>query len=226
MTTQDREADDIEALLPWHAAGTLGRDDAARVEAALARDENLARRYALVCEELAETVRLNEGLGAPSPRPLQRLMGEIDAEARRGAPVRVPLALARRLEGLLVRLSPRALAWSAVAAALVILVQAGLLASLFLGPRGQTYRTAAIERASAPGAPGAYALVGFAPQASAADVTKFLETYKATVVDGPRAGGLYRIRVGEPGPARSELEKLVERMQRESAVVRFAAPTE
>jgi anti-sigma factor RsiW len=221
MTTQDRDPDDIEALLPWHAAGTLGRDEAARVEAALARDEELARRYALVREELAETVRLNEALGPPSPRPLQRLMSAIDAEGATGA--RVPLALARRLEGLLVRLSPRALAWSAVAATLVMLVQAGFLAALFLGPRGQTYRTASIERASAPGA---YALVGFAPQASAADVTKFLETYQATIVDGPRAGGIYRVRVGQAGLSRDELGKLVERMQRESAVVRFAAPTE
>jgi hypothetical protein len=223
MTTQDREADDVETLLPWHAAGTLGRDEAARVEAALARDDELARRYALVREELAETVRLNEALGAPSPRPLQRLMSEIDAEAAKSPRARVPLALARRLEGLLVRLSPRALAWSALATTVVVLVQAGLLAFLFLGPRGQTYRTASIERASAPGA---YALVGFAPQASAADVTKFLETYQATIVDGPRAGGIYRVRVGQAGLSRDELEKLVERMQRESAVVRFAAPTE
>jgi anti-sigma-K factor RskA len=223
MTTQDREPDEIEALLPWHAAGTLSGDDAARVEAALARDHELARRYALVREELAETIRLNEALGAPSPRPLQRLMTQIDAEAASGARSRAPLAFARRLEGLFVRLSPRTLAWSAVAAAVVILVQAGLLAALFMGPRGQTYRTASVERASAPGS---YALVGFVPQASAADVTKFLETYKAAIVDGPRAGGLYRIQVGKAGLSRDELGKVIERMQRESAVVRFAAPTD
>jgi hypothetical protein len=223
MTTQEREDDEIETLLPWHAAGTLSRDDAARVEAALARDHELARRYALVREELAETIRLNEALGAPSPRPLQRLMTQIDAEAASGARARAPLAFARRLQGLLVGLSPRALAWSAVAAGIVILVQAGLLAALFLGPQGRTYRTASIEQASAPGS---YALVGFVPQASAADITKFLESYKATIVDGPRAGGLYRIRVGDAGLARDELGKLVGRMQQERAVVRFAAPAD
>jgi hypothetical protein len=222
MTTQEREGDEIEALLPWHAAGTLSRDDAARVEAALARDHELARRYALVREELAETIRVNEALGAPSPRPLQRLMTQIDAEAASGVRARAPLAFARRLQGLLVGLSPRALAWSAVAAGIVILVQAGLLAAL-LGPRGHAYRTASIEQANAPGS---YALVGFVPQASAADITKFLESYKATIVDGPRAGGLYRIRVGDAGLARDELGKLVGRMQQERAVVRFAAPTD
>jgi anti-sigma factor RsiW len=221
---EEREPNEIEALLPWHAAGTLSRDDAARVEAALARDHELARRFALVREEFAETIRLNEALGAPSPRPLQRLMAEIEGEAANAAPRRASLAFARWLEGLLLWLSPRALAWSAVAAALVIMVQAGFLAALFLGSQGHSYRTASVERAAA--APGAYALVGFVPQASAADVTKLLETYKASIVAGPRAGDLYRIRIGEAGLSRDEVAGIVGRLQRESSVVRFAAPAE
>ena len=63
MMTIKREAierQDIEALLPWHAAGTLSRRDSERVEAALANDNELARRYELVREELGETIRLNE----------------------------------------------------------------------------------------------------------------------------------------------------------------------
>jgi len=221
MMMEEREPDEIEALLPWHAAGTLSRDDAARVEAALARDHELARRYALVREELAETIRLNEALGAPSPRPLQRLMAQIEGEAADSARTRGSVAIGRWLEGLLLRLSPRTLAWSAVAAAIVILVQAGFLAALFVGPQGHSYRTASVEQA---GAPGSYALVGFVPQASAADVTKFLETHKASIVDGPRAGGLYRIRIGEGGLSRDELAKIIDRIQQESAVIRFAAP--
>jgi hypothetical protein len=38
----------IEALLPWHAAGTLSRRDANRAEQALAGDRELARQYNLV----------------------------------------------------------------------------------------------------------------------------------------------------------------------------------
>jgi anti-sigma-K factor RskA len=224
MMMEEREPDEIEALLPWHAAGTLSRDDAARVEAALARDHELARRYALVREELAETIRLNEALGAPSPRPLQRLMTQIDVEAADSARRRGQVAIGRWLEGLLLRLSPRALAWSAVAAAVVILVQAGFLAALFVGPQGHSYRTASVEQAAA--TPGAYALVGFVPQASAADVTKLLETYKASIVDGPRAGDLYRIRIGQAGLSRDELSGIVGRLRGESNVVRFAVPAE
>ena len=62
---KEPERQEIEALLPWHAAGTLSRRDADRVEQALASDRELARRYDLVREELAETIHLNETLGAP-----------------------------------------------------------------------------------------------------------------------------------------------------------------
>ena len=83
MTMTNEKANDrqeIENLLPWHAAGTLNRRDAERVEHALARDEELARRFEMVREELAETIHLNESLGAPSARAMEKLFAAIDAE--------------------------------------------------------------------------------------------------------------------------------------------------
>ncbi len=86
MKQEAPERQEIEELLPWHAAGTLSRRDAQRVEEALARDPELARRYALVREEFGETIHLNETLGAPSARALEKLFAKIDAEpARRRA---------------------------------------------------------------------------------------------------------------------------------------------
>ena len=73
----------IEKLLPWHATGTLSRRDADRVEQALAGDRELARRYELVRQELAETTRLNETLGAPSARAMEKLFAKINAEEAR-----------------------------------------------------------------------------------------------------------------------------------------------
>ena len=75
------------ALLPWHAAGTLSRRDADRVEQALADDCELARRYALVRQELVDTIHLNETLGIPSARAAEKLFAAIDAEEA-GAPRR------------------------------------------------------------------------------------------------------------------------------------------
>jgi hypothetical protein len=80
MINKERERQEIESLLPWHAAGTLSRGDADRVERALADDRELAQRYELVREELAETIHLNEALGAPSARAMEKLFAAIDAE--------------------------------------------------------------------------------------------------------------------------------------------------
>ncbi len=67
-TQANAERREIEFLLPWYAAGTLSRSDVDHVERALAGDFELARRYALVLEELAETINVNETLGEPSAR--------------------------------------------------------------------------------------------------------------------------------------------------------------
>src|SRR3954462_1685004 len=81
------EPSEIEMLLPWHAAGTLNARDARRVDEALARNPELARQYAVIREEYAETISLNESLGAPSTRAMAKLFGAIDAE-----PARTPSA--------------------------------------------------------------------------------------------------------------------------------------
>ena len=74
----------IEELLPWHATGTLSGRDADRVEQALADDRELAQRYELVRQELARTVLLNETLGAPSARAMEKLFAAISAEEAHG----------------------------------------------------------------------------------------------------------------------------------------------
>ena len=89
MINKEPERHEIEALLPWHAAGTLNRRDADRVEQALAGDRELSRRYDLVREELAETIHLNETLGAPSARAMEKLfVKESTAAGFDGLPIR------------------------------------------------------------------------------------------------------------------------------------------
>ena len=83
MIKEDAERLQIEFLLPWYAAGTLSRSESNRVEQALAGDIELARRYALVLEELAETINLNEALGEPSASVAEKLFAAIDAEEAR-----------------------------------------------------------------------------------------------------------------------------------------------
>jgi hypothetical protein len=103
----------------------------------------------------------------------------------------------------------RLLVWLTVAAVLTIILQAAfttLLAS------GQSYRTA-----SAP-VVGATLAVRFAPDARIADITRFLNSYGASLVAGPQSGGFYRLSVADKSLSQDELAKIVGRMMRESIV--------
>lgn len=228
IATRDKavpEREDIETLLPWHAAGTLSRRDAERVEQALAQDAELARRYELVREELAETIHLNETLGAPSARVAQRLFAAIDADSANAKRRKISFDVGGWLAGLIEQVSPRTLAWSAAAAGLAIVLQAGLLAGLFVSERSANYRTASYGEATATGQ-GAFALVRFNPAASVADITRFFDTHKASLVEGPRAGGIYRIRVSASSLPKEELAKLVAQLAEDKSVIAFIVPTQ
>ena len=212
---------ELEDLLPWHAAGTLSRGEAQRVDQALARDPELARRYDLVREELAATTHLNETLGAPSARALDRLFAAIDAEpARRSMPLG---GIGERISSFLAGLSPRTLAWATSAAALVILAQGALIGGVVFTHRTTTteYHTASAP-SSAPAATGSIALVRFAPDASMAEVTKFLDDNKAAIVSGPAADGFYRVRVSPTVMPKDKLTDTVKRLQ-QAKVVDFIA---
>jgi hypothetical protein len=65
MNTIDKEREELEILLLWHAAGTLDRRNAERVEEALADDRELSRRFELARDERDETIYLNESWADP-----------------------------------------------------------------------------------------------------------------------------------------------------------------
>jgi hypothetical protein len=223
MNTKNKEAhSDVEELLPWHAAGTLSRSDARRVEDALAKDPELARRYALVRDELSETIHLNETLGAPSARAMEKLFAKIDAEpARKPA---VSLNLGARVAEFFASFSPRTLAYAGGAAVLAILLQAGFIAGIMLKETSTTGYETASAPSTDPGV-GAFTLIRFAPQATQDDVTKFLEANKLSIASGPMAGGLYKVRVAVTGLPKAELADIVKKLQADK-VVTFVATTE
>jgi hypothetical protein len=223
----EQEPSEIEMLLPWYAAGTLNARDARRVEEALAVDPELAKQYAVIREEYAETIDLNESLGAPSARAMQKLFAAIDAE-----PVRQPsvsLNLAARVSGFFASLSPRTLAWSASLGALALLLQAGVIGAVLMKNQTATYQTASlsmnepITRDLGAGTP-PRALVRFTPDARVADITALLENYQASIIEGAK-GGLFRLQFGNRAMTKDEAASLLSRLQGEKIVsLAVAAP--
>jgi anti-sigma factor RsiW len=228
----EQDPSEMEMLLPWYAAGTLNARDARRVEEALARDPELARQYAVIREEYAETIHLNESLGAPSVRAMQKLFVAIDAE-----PVRKPSAsrnLASRVSRFFASLSPRTLAWSAGLGALALLLQAGVIGAVLLKSQPASYQTASLSmnepvtRALGPLGPSGpasppRALVRFAPEARVADIAALLDNYHASIIEGAK-GGLFRLQFGNSAMTKDEAASLLSRLQNEK-IVSLAVPT-
>jgi anti-sigma-K factor RskA len=217
------EREEIEALLPWHAAGTLNRRDALKVERALADDAELATQFETVRQDLVETIGLNESLGAPSARAMQKLMADIEADVSTARRAQKSFNFGAWLSDKVSSFSPRTLAWSATAAALAVVLQGGLLAGMFVSERqGSNFLTmsAPVEQVVKDGT---YAMISFAPQATAGEITKLLETYKISVVEGP-AGGVYKVRLAVTSLPKEEVAKVLKRLQDENSV-RFVGPT-
>jgi hypothetical protein len=216
----EQEPSEIEMLLPWHAAGTLNARDARRIDEALARDPELAKQYAAIREEYAETIHLNESLGAPSARAMQKLFAAIDGE-----PARKPSAslnISARVAEFFASLSPRTLAWSASLGALALLLQAGVIGAVLMKNQTAPFQTASLStsepvtRALGPEAP-PRALVRFAPDARIADITALLDSYQASIVDGAK-GGMFRLQFGNRAMAKDEIASLTSKLQNEKIV--------
>ncbi|NOJ45634.1 hypothetical protein [Bradyrhizobium archetypum] len=220
----DQEPSEIEMLLPFHAAGTLNARDSRRVEEALAGDPELARQYAVIREEYAETISLNESLGAPSARAMQKLFAAIDAE-----PAREPsrsVSLSARVSEFFAGLSPRTLAWSASLGAVALVLQAGVIGAVLMKNQTASFQTASLslnEPSAAPitrdlgsGAAPTRALVRFTPEARISDITALLDNYQASIVDGAKSG-MFRLQFGK-AMSKDEAAGLISRLQREKIV--------
>jgi hypothetical protein len=202
---------EIEMLLPWHAVGAQNARDARRVEEALAREPALAKQYAVVRQEYAETIDLNESLGAPSARPMQKLFTAIDAE-----PVRKPSALLdipARISEFFTTRSPPVLAWPASLGALALLLQAGVIGAVLV--KNQPVTNGPVTRVLRPDAP-PRVLVRFAPGARVSDVTALLDAYHASIVDA--RGGIFRLQFGNNAMSKDEITGLMSTLQDEKIV--------
>jgi hypothetical protein len=209
------EMDEIEALLPWYAAGTLDARDAKRVDDALADRPELGASLALIHEDRDETIALNERLGAPSGAAWARVLATAEAEPRKTS----PFARLASLLGLGAGANPSRLAWAAAAAAVVILLQAAAIVALLPDTRGSSYRTAS---EAAPPVESANVLVAFAPDARLEEVGAWLKEHDASIVDGPR-GGMYRLRVGDQVLKPDEMAALLTELAK-APIVRMVLP--
>jgi hypothetical protein len=221
MTEKLIDREEAELLLPWYESGTLEAEEMRRVEARLAADPELRGRLALIREEASETIIAVESAGMPRRASRDRLMAEIAAEAEMATGA---WTLRGWLTGLLpAGLSP-ALAIAGAAAILIIAVQGVVLVSLLSGDAGRGHILATGGNASQ-GA-GTHVLIGFKDSANAAQIAEFLRAIGATIVDGPKPGGTYKLRISTKALTEAERERILAGIRAQDELVAFVSPTQ
>lgn len=227
--TDDRmnEREAIEALLPWYQSGQLDAADDSRVKDYLAAHPDMALQLALVEEERAGTVQINEARGAPRPGALDRLMASIeDHEAANPSLAGAGTAIWGWASKLIGAPVPASLQWVAAAAAILIVAQGVSLAVLMTSG---AHKGANYETASGPGqtaAKGSFALVQFAEGARAQEINGILTQMGFTIVDGPKPGGIYKIRISDAVLEDTKRDTILKQLLAKQNLISFAVPAE
>jgi anti-sigma factor RsiW len=214
------EREEIEMLLPWYVTGKLDQADHAKVEAYLAAHPDVARQLDLVRAERHETVAANEALGWPSAQATERLMAELPADRPRWSALAALRGGLWQIGDLFTAPTAGAVRWAALTAALLIAVQAVAIATLL------SQRPGIYEAASGPQAgDGIAVLVTFTDDAKATAISQLLTDFDASIVDGPKAGGIYKIRLRTDDRSQPAREALVRKLVERRDVVRAVLPS-
>ncbi|MGI9382572.1 MAG: hypothetical protein ACR2PO_05420, partial [Methyloligellaceae bacterium] len=119
---------------------------------------------------------------------------------------------------------PAGLQWAAGAAMVLIVAQAVALGVLLSEPeKGTRYLPATGEEKAL--TDGTFALVLFSKDASAGAITALLSELDATIVEGPKPDGFYRVRLSSKVLSDTERDALLQRLSAESALIGMVMPT-
>ena len=221
-------ASDIEKLLPWYAKGLLEDNETREVETYLDAHPEMRMQLDLIAEEDKAVEQIHASLGAPSPKGLDTLLAQIDAEDKKAAPVSEMLTnLSRMASKLITSFKTPGVQFAAIAAALIIVAQAVIIGNLSFTdpilPKG-TFTTASGPQNTAPVATDDVKLiVAFKKGVALDDVVLMLKTVKARVVSGPKANGFFEIAVAKDNLPAGGVKELLKQLQAQKGLIKFVA---
>ena len=225
--TQLTEREEVEMLVPFYVTGRISQEDAARVDAYLRRNPDFAEHIELARDERMATVSVNEALGFPSARATDSLFEAIDTQTPPlGATARAQTrGLIAAIREFFTAPTPQAVRYAGIAAAAVVMIQAGVITSMMNQPQsgnGDTgYQTASGQQ---PGALTPAALILFQDGATLSDMTRALNRYGARIVEGPTADGFYRLSFADEGLSAADKKTKLAALKAEKDVIKVVLP--
>ncbi|MEM9357675.1 MAG: hypothetical protein AAGB04_15830 [Pseudomonadota bacterium] len=218
------EREEIEMLLPWYESGTLDPADFERVERYLEAHPEMRSQLELVGDERFETTIANEMLGAPSPGALDKLREAIAAETPAPSPlVTAGKSIWQEIANLFSSPTPRAVQYAGIAAALALMLQAGIIGSMWQTPTGSapqgSYATASGEEGS-----GFSVIVRFAPTATTAAIAEALNPLKGQIVSGPKPGGMFEVKFTLQKDSKEAREDIIGKLKASTGTVLLVLP--
>lgn len=204
MADNGKKDEALDLLLPWYVNGTLSEDERREVEAYLERSSH-ARDEVELLRALRQQVKDEAIESSPGELGLQRLKRQMKAEAQR------PEAT-DRMAG---RTLTVASFWRplAVAACLVVMIQAGVMVGL------GGFGTGDSDVTTATGGSPAVLQVTFAPEATEQQIRDVLQQAGASIADGPTALGVYSLRLVDD---QGSVDEALATLRASSDVVTFA----
>jgi hypothetical protein len=194
------EREEIEMLLPWYVTGRLNSAEQAQVASYLDRHPEMTAQLDLIRSERHEVVVGNEAVSGPSGRAIDRLIAGISKDVQsQPTPNESRLnwfsQIWQSVEDFFTAPSAGAVRWAAAAAAVVLVFQAVTIGTLVnRNVPAATYGTASGQTGLVDGA---FVLVRFAETATARQITEALAEQNLVIVDGPKPGGLFRVRLSK-----------------------------
>lgn len=168
MSTEDKHP---EELLPWYVNNTLTEDERSGVEAHL-KDCERCRNEVAYLKAVRSQVKAASEIKMYGELGLKRLMSDIKKEAK----------TPRRFE------FSRWQSSIAIAATMIIILQGVILYHFW-------QQSETITTLSGPMHKGVVLQINFSPNASEAQIRKLLQSVDGSIVDGPSAIGIYRVRL-------------------------------
>ena len=210
--------DEVEMMLPFYVTGQLDHAEANEIDDYLKHHPDVARQLDLVRAERESTAATNAIYASRPARSFDRvaaMIGKAPAQPARAAGWGLDW-----IKQLFAVPSSPALGFVGATAAIVILLQAATIGTLVVAQYSGIFSPAGGNETADVGTT---VVVRFADDASAAAIADVLSGLGLKIVDGPRGGRLFTVRIGPKNMSEGERERLIAALKARSDLIVFVS---